>query len=77
MRSEDWEKFALWTDFALWTEVVFKAFPFPFSADEVPDVLRGWGELDDYVDDMVARRRHTLTDDLLSDLFAPNTMAID
>lgn len=59
---EDWEQFALWTD------VVFKAFTFPFSADEVPDVLRAWGELDDYVDDMVARRRHTLTDDLLSDL---------
>lgn len=30
--------------------------------------MRAWGELDDYVDDMVARRRHTLTDDLLSDL---------
>lgn len=59
---EDWEQFSLWTD------VVFKAFTFPFSADEVPDVLRAWGELDDYVDDMVARRRHTLTDDLLSDL---------
>ena len=59
---EDWEQFALWTD------VVFKAFTFPFSADEVPEVLRAWGELDDYVDDMVARRRHTLTDDLLSDL---------
>ena len=59
---EDWEQFALWTD------VVFKAFTFPFSADEVPDVLRAWGELDDYVDEMVARRRHTLTDDLLSDL---------
>ena len=30
--------------------------------------MRAWGELDDYVDEMVARRRHTLTDDLLSDL---------
>ena len=59
---EDWEQFALWTD------VVFKAFTFPFSADEVPEVLSAWGELDDYVDDMVDRRRHTLTDDLLSDL---------
>lgn len=59
---EDWEQFALWTD------AVFKAFTFPFSADDEPDVLRAWGELDDYVDEMVARRRHTLTDDLLSDL---------
>ena len=59
---EDWEQFSVWTD------RVFKAFSFPFSADEVPDVLRAWGELDDYVDDMVARRRHSLTDDLLSDL---------
>ena len=30
--------------------------------------MRAWGELDDYVDDMVARRRRSLTDDLLSDL---------
>jgi cytochrome P450 len=59
---EDWEQFSLWTD------AVFKAFSFPFSPDGVPDVLRAWGELDDYVDDMVARRRHSLTDDLLSDL---------
>ena len=59
---EDWEQFALWTD------DIFKAFTFPFSADDVPGVMRAWGELDDYVDDMVARRRHTLTDDLLSDL---------
>jgi cytochrome P450 len=59
---EDWQKFSDWTD------QVFKAFSFPFSLDEVPNVMRAWGELDDYVDDMVARRRHTLTDDLLSDL---------
>ncbi len=30
--------------------------------------MRAWGELDDYVDEMVARRRHSPTDDLLSDL---------
>ncbi len=30
--------------------------------------MRAWRELDDYVDEMVARRRHSLTDDLLSDL---------
>jgi cytochrome P450 len=59
---EDWEQFSLWTD------QIFKAFSFPFSTDEVTDVLRAWAELDDYVDDMVDRRRSTLTDDLLSDL---------
>ncbi len=59
---EDWQQFALWAD------DVFKAFGFAFTPDIEPVVMRAWGELDDYVDDMVARRRHTLTDDLLSDL---------
>jgi cytochrome P450 len=59
---EDWQQFSVWAD------DIFKAFTFPFTADGVPGVMRAWGELDDYVDDMVARRRHTLTDDLLSDL---------
>ncbi len=59
---EDWQRFAHWAD------DVFKAFGFAFTPDVEPVVMRAWGELDDYVDDMVARRRHTLTDDLLSDL---------
>jgi cytochrome P450 len=59
---EDWQQFSLWAD------DIFKAFTFPFTADGVPAVMRAWDELDEYVDDMVARRRHTLTDDLLSDL---------
>jgi cytochrome P450 len=59
---EDWQRFALWAD------DIFKAFGFTFSPDVEPVVMRAWGELDGYVDDMVARRRHTLTDDLLSDL---------
>lgn len=59
---EDWQQFALWTD------DIFKAFTFPFALDDEPEVMRAWGELDDYIDDMVAHRRHTLTDDLLSDL---------
>lgn len=59
---EDWQQFSLWAD------NIFKAFVFPFTIDEAPQVMRYWGELDDYVDEMVARRRHTLTDDLLSDL---------
>jgi cytochrome P450 len=59
---EDWQQFAVWTD------EIFRAFTFPFTPDGVPDVMRAWGELDDYVDEMITRRRHTLTDDLLSDL---------
>jgi cytochrome P450 len=59
---EDWQQFSLWAD------DVFKAFSFTFTADLESVVMRTWGELDDYVDDMVARRRNTLTDDLLSDL---------
>ena len=60
--SEDWEQFSLWAD------DVFKAFSFSFTPDLEPVVMRAWTEMDAYVDDMVARRRHTLTDDLLSDL---------
>jgi cytochrome P450 len=60
---EDWQQFSLWAD------DVFKAFSFTVDLSEVePLVMRAWRELDHYVDDMVARRRHSLTDDLLSDL---------
>jgi len=60
---EDWEQFSVWAD------DVFKAFSFTVDLTEVePVVMRAWGQLDDYIDDMVARRRHSLTDDLLSAL---------
>lgn len=60
---EDWQQFSLWAD------DVFKAFSFTVDLREVePVVMRAWRQLDDYVDQMVARRRHSLTDDLLSDL---------
>ncbi|HWF28765.1 MAG TPA: cytochrome P450 [Mycobacterium sp.] len=60
---EDWQRFSLWAD------DVFKAFSFTVDLREVePVVMRAWRELDEYVDEMVARRRHSLTDDLLSDL---------
>ena len=59
---EDWQLFSRWAD------EIFTAFTFnPDGVDEA-FVMRAWGELDDYVDEMVARRRHTPTDDLLSDL---------
>jgi cytochrome P450 len=58
-----------WQLFSAWTEAVFKAFSFSNDLVEIQgDVTRAWAELDHYVADMVARRRDTLTDDLLSDL---------
>jgi cytochrome P450 len=60
---EDWQQFSRWAD------DVFQAFSFTVDLREVePVVMRAWRELDDYVDEMVARRRRSLTDDLLSDL---------
>lgn len=57
----DWEQFAAWTD------EFFKAFSWNV-AENVPSILAAWEELDDYVDEMVAERRHGLADDLVSDL---------
>jgi cytochrome P450 len=59
---EDWEQFSLWAD------DIFTAFTFNPDGVDQTLVMRAWGELDDYVDEMVARRRHNPTDDLLSDL---------
>ncbi len=60
--EKDWEQFAQWAD------DIFAAFTFDPDGIDENHVMRSWRELDDYVDDMIARRRHTLTDDLLSDL---------
>ncbi|MCV7302975.1 cytochrome P450 [Mycobacterium barrassiae] len=61
--SEDWQLFADWT------EEVFKALNFqPDVNFDESAIMRAWGELDAYVDDMVAARRNHLTDDLLSEL---------
>ncbi|OBJ29242.1 cytochrome [Mycobacterium colombiense] len=58
-----------WQQFSLWADDVFKAFSFTVDLRAVePVVMRAWRELDDYVDEMVERRRDSLTDDLLSDL---------
>lgn len=56
-----------WQQFSLWAADIFKAFTFDIGDNE-PVVMHAWGELDDYVDAMVAHRRRGLTDDLLSDL---------
>jgi cytochrome P450 len=59
--AEDWELFSDWTD------DIFKTFDWDVAAHE-RTIVAAWEELDAYVDDMVARRRHTLADDLVSDL---------
>lgn len=58
-----------WTHFERWAEAIFKMVNFSVNlVEEMPSVLRGWAELDAYVDEMVAERRDHLTDDLLSNL---------
>jgi cytochrome P450 len=59
--AEDWELFSDWTD------DILKVFSWDVAAHE-RTILVAWNELDAYIDDMVARRRHTLTDDLISGL---------
>ncbi len=59
--AEDWELFSDWTD------DIFKAFSWNV-ANESDAILGAWEAIDAYVDDMVADRRDTLTDDLLSEL---------
>ena len=60
---EDWRLFSRWAD------DIFKIVSFDCDlAQEEPVVLAAWDAFDEYIDGMVATRRHNLTDDLLSDL---------
>ena len=59
--SEDWELFSDWAD------DIFKVFDWNVAAHERV-ILTAWDELDAYIDGMVANRRQTLTDDLVSEL---------
>jgi cytochrome P450 len=56
-----------WPLFSAWTDDIFKIFNFN-AADDAPDILRAFDELDAYIDAMVERRRTALTDDLVSEL---------
>jgi cytochrome P450 len=58
---EDWKRFSAWAD------DFFKLFSWS-AAEHESEILTAWAELDDYVDGMVADRRKSLTDDLISDL---------
>jgi cytochrome P450 len=59
--SEDWELFSDWTD------DIFKVFDWNV-ADHERVILAAWDKLDAYIDGMVANRRQTLSDDLVSEL---------
>jgi cytochrome P450 len=59
--SQDWELFSDWTD------DIFKVFDWNVAAHERV-ILAAWDQLDAYIDEMVANRRQTLTDDLVSEL---------
>ena len=53
--KQDWQLFSVWAD------EFFKTFTWK-AAEYEPEILKAWGELDDYVDDMVAERRNSPTE---------------
>lgn len=58
---EDWKLFSSWAD------DILEAFGWN-AASQTPSILAAWDALDAYIDDMITRRRHALTDDLISEL---------
>jgi cytochrome P450 len=56
-----------WQLFSDWVTDIKKIFDWNLAADEA-SILNAWQALDDYLEDMIARRRRTLTDDLISEL---------
>jgi cytochrome P450 len=53
--------------FSEWADDFFKLFSWDVAEHEHV-ILKAWAELDEYVDGMVAERRKSLTDDLISEL---------
>ena len=58
---EDWQLFSDWTD------DIKKLFDWNVANDG-PAILAAWDQLDAYLEDLIARRRTSLADDLISDL---------
>lgn len=56
-----------WHLFSAWTDDIMKIFDWNVANDE-PAITAAWDQLDAYLAHMVAQRRNTLTDDLISDL---------
>lgn len=50
-----------------WTDAITKIFEGDVATDG-PAILAAWNELDAYLEDLIARRRTSLADDLISDL---------
>jgi cytochrome P450 len=58
---QDWQLFSDWAD------DIFKLLTWNVAKD-APVIMAAFGELDAYIEDMIARRRCSLTDDLVSEL---------
>jgi cytochrome P450 len=58
---EDWPLFSAWAD------DIKKLFDWNVAEDG-PAILAAWDQLDAYLEDMIARRRQNLSDDVISDL---------
>jgi len=56
-----------WPLLSDWTDEIFKLFGWNLVID-APDILRAWSCLDTYFDAVIAERRDSLTDDLISEL---------
>ncbi|MCV7228062.1 cytochrome P450 [Mycolicibacterium komossense] len=56
-----------WHLFTAWSDDIMKIFDWNVADDE-PVITAAWDQLDAYLDHMVAHRRNTLTDDLISEL---------
>ncbi len=57
-----------WQRFSQWAEDIFKIVSFDCNLAEEEPILKAWDAFDEYIDGMIADRRKTLTDDLLSEL---------
>jgi cytochrome P450 len=56
-----------WQLFSDWADEIFKLLTWNV-ANDTPVIMAAFDELDAYIEDMIARRRHSLTDDLVSEL---------
>jgi cytochrome P450 len=56
-----------WRLFSAWADQIFKIFTLS-AATEAPGILRAIADLEAYIDQLAARRRNALSDDLLSTL---------
>jgi cytochrome P450 len=56
-----------WPLFSGWADAIMKVFDWNLAHDG-PEIEAAWDDLDAYLDAMIAQRRTTLTDDLISEL---------